>query len=231
MIGSYLRIGAALVGIAAGVVSVIRDEKEEVNKDEIIENLAEKYNELVESINNGTLDLDGLQDVEEPEEVEDEEDEKESDDEYNELASDDANIEYYPRKFIGEYEAVNNRIQNLYTDIENCNDGEILFEEDELLEELNSAAAMLATAYQSRYINGISTYVGLIQSKIVDIRRISNYDSSVKRNKNSLIVEIGVLLESANKLNKCLQLNREQIKSEVESSDGDNFIVPVHHKS
>lgn len=228
LIKPFIVMGSTLIGTGLGVYSMISDVKEEETKDEIIEDLAARYNELVEAINEGTLDLDSLEDVD----VEDEEDETEDSVSYDAPENnDDPKINYYPGNFLEDCVGAQNRVQNLYTDIENCNDGYITFDEDALLEEVSSSIAMLCTAYQLKYIEGISTYVTLLLSKIQDIRKISNYDSSVKANKNSLVHDINVVVESADKLNKSLQLNRDEERQKAEAFEAeDEFVVPVFHK-
>lgn len=224
MLSAYLRVGAAMLGSVMGVIGIITDNNNEQNKNDIIEDLAERYNDLVESINNGTLDLESLEDVDVDDTEETDEDEESA---YEAPETDDEpDIEYYPNNFINNCSALQNRIQNLYTDIESNNDY-VSLEEDMLLTDLSGEVSMLCTAYQAKYSAGLKEYYELLLAKIPDIRRIRNYDSSVKENKRFLCAELEALITSAKKLNSKLHIN---IDNDDDTEDNENMVAPVYHK-
>lgn len=231
LLKAILVAGSAVVGAVCGTYTAV---KENTNKDDIIEDLSDRYNELVESINNGTLDTESMEDVDwNDDSTESEEDDK---DEVElrlgaEIPEDIPDLEYYPSKFIDECTGAQNRIQILYTDIENCNDGEIEFTEDQLLDQTNAEIAMICTAYQSAYSTGLALYFDALTARVKAIKKIRNYDSSIKNNKAFLVKDIEIILDSAKKFNDRLQLNMEkQLGESSETESDDDLTVPVYHK-
>ena len=243
---NIVSLGKILIGVIGGGIGIYTSMKDadSDNKDLIIEDLANRYNELVDKINNG--DLDDLEDVDfndfdydddddDDDEIDDNEDE-DDEEEYTILydeEDDNEELAYYPGKYVHTVQDIQTTLNKSYTDLEKYyreHDEEMPEIDDTTLTNINAYVGMLGTAYQLGYMDGLIYYKKKLEDDTKVLAKIKHIEDE---NMVTLMRDIKATLDmTCDFMNHMLVEEDDEEEEDSQEVDGiDNFVVPVHHKN
>lgn len=232
---NIISIAKIAIGVSGAIFGVYASTKstDESEKDLIIEDLANRYNELVEKINNGEIFDEDLEDMG----YDDEDDEDdEDDDEYKiiyEDEDDNEELAYYPGKYVHTIQNTQNTLSNSYSDLEkfyNERNEEIPTVDENVLTNINACVGMLGTAYQLGYMEGLVYYKKQLETDTKILAKLKHIEN---QNMVELMRDIKTILEMTSDFMNHMLSDESDNDNEDENTevDGiDNFVVPVHHK-
>lgn len=242
------KLCAGVIGAGIGIYSANRYncDNDYNDKDTIIEDIANKYNELVEKIANGTYDPDDLQDVDIPKEVEEEKEDGEATESvYNVIAPEKEDLEevidntlddvpelkFYPKKFLKSTVEAQNVLSAAYAELEEM---DMLNESTEdIIDELQSISCMLSTAYQVGYKKALkyfsSQFNKLINRFDGNTRRLGLASTSFDTTRKEVIElcsdVVSMVMDFTSKLEET-QKKKESGTTEYDTS----FEIPIYKK-